>query len=148
MGKGIPKNTSIRHPMSFVRKLSENTRSGLLTNYAGGRMGLSSCIQNVHSHLRSLKMKQPDAPVVAKDHNTRTYYTVDQMSELPEFQMFSKSALRHLIFNSRPRPSASGGKLPGNGLVEAGAIVRIGRRILIDIDSFRNWLGTHNEQVK
>jgi len=52
--------------------------------------------------------------------------TVKQLSELSP--AFTESSLRSLIFNSRT-----------NGL-EA-AIVRIGRRVLIDLEEFNQWLG-------
>lgn len=42
-----------------------------------------------------------------------------------------EGGLRHLIFNSKARPNA-----PGNGLEEAGVIVRVGRRVLIDEEKF------------
>ena len=69
----------------------------------------------------------------------RTLYRVEELVQLPEFGYLTKSSLRHLIFNSQPRFSASGDKVCGNGLVEAGAIIRMGSRILIDASKFREW---------
>jgi hypothetical protein len=74
----------------------------------------------------------------------RELYRVDEFVQLPEFSYLTRSSLRHLIFNSQPRYSASGDKLHGNGLVEAGAIIRIGRRVLIDAARFREW--THSQR--
>ncbi len=42
---------------------------------------------------------------------------------------FSEASMRWLIFNAEK-----------NGLSASGAILRIGRRILIDVDRFFNWL--------
>jgi hypothetical protein len=75
----------------------------------------------------------------------RTLYRVDELVQVPEFTYLTKSGLRHLIFNSQPRFSASGDKVPGNGLVEAGAIIRIGRRVLIDAPKFREWALSQRE---
>lgn len=75
----------------------------------------------------------------------RTLFTVDEFVKLPEFSYLTKSSLRHLIFNSRPRYSAGGEKIGGNGLVEAGAIIRLGRRVLIDAAKFREWTHRHRE---
>lgn len=77
----------------------------------------------------------------------RTLFTVDEFVELPEFDYLTSGALRHLIFNGKPRYSASGEVIPGNGLIEAGAVVRIGRKILIDAAKFREWVVSQREQA-
>ena len=51
------------------------------------------------------------------------------------YPAFTEAALRNLIFKAEPRHSTNG-EIPGNGLIEAGAIVRIGRKVLIDEDRF------------
>lgn len=75
----------------------------------------------------------------------RTLFTVNEFVELPEFNYLTTGAARHLLYNSKPRYSASGEVIPGNGLVEAGAIVRIGRKILIDATKFREWVSAQRE---
>ena len=50
---------------------------------------------------------------------------------------FSQGALRGLIFNSKSRQS-SAGEITGNGL--NGALVRIGRKLLINEQKFYQWL--------
>ena len=82
-----------------------------------------------------------ETPIVAVQ---RTLYRVDEFVQLPEFSYLTRSSLRHLSFNGQPRYSASGDMVHGNGLVEAGAIIRIGRRVLIDAARFREW--THNQR--
>lgn len=77
----------------------------------------------------------------------RTLFTVEEFVQLPEFGYLTKSSLRHLIFNSHPRCSASGEVIAGNGLVEAGAIIRMGRRILISAPEFRVWALSQREVV-
>ncbi|MDN0074019.1 hypothetical protein QU481_03835 [Crenobacter sp. SG2303] len=63
--------------------------------------------------------------------------TVNQFSEA--HPAFTPAALRGLIFKANPRITHEG-EVQGNGLIEAGAIVRLGRRILIDEAKFFNWV--------
>jgi hypothetical protein len=52
---------------------------------------------------------------------------------------FTEPALRNLIFKADAR-SSSRGEIAGNGLFKSGAIIRIGRRILIDEQVFFAWV--------
>lgn len=61
--------------------------------------------------------------------------TVRQLSE--RFPAFTEAALRNLIFCAKPRPSSKG-VIPGNGLDHA--IIRVGRKVLIDAEQFQDWL--------
>ena len=63
--------------------------------------------------------------------------TVDQFSE--RNPAFTPAALRNLIFKAEPRQSTKG-EVPGNGLLESGAIIRLGRRVLIDEAKFLAWV--------
>ena len=47
--------------------------------------------------------------------------------------------LRHLIHHATTRHSSKGA-IAGNGLIEAGAIVRCGRRVLINPEKFFAWV--------
>ncbi|WP_303900774.1 hypothetical protein [Thiohalomonas denitrificans] len=55
---------------------------------------------------------------------------------------FTEPALRNLIFESKPRPS-SRGTIPGNGF--GPALLRVGRRVLIDEDKFFELLRQHRQ---
>ncbi len=59
----------------------------------------------------------------------RTLRTVAQFSE--EHPAFSESALRWKIFNST-----------SNGMLKMDVIVKSGRRVLIDVDKFFDWLNS------
>ena len=61
--------------------------------------------------------------------------TIRQLSE--RYPAFSEPALRNLVFCAKPRPSSKG-VIPGNGLDRA--IIRIGRKVLIDAEQFQAWL--------
>ena len=65
------------------------------------------------------------------------FLTVEQFSE--RNPAFSPAALRNLIFKARPRESSIG-EIPGNGLAECGAILRLGRRVLLDELKFLDWV--------
>lgn len=61
--------------------------------------------------------------------------TVKQFSE--HHPAFSQAALRSLIFQAASR-EASNGVIPGNGLDVA--IIRLGRKVLIDETKFFSWI--------
>ena len=65
------------------------------------------------------------------------YFTVEQFSE--RNPAFTPPALRNLIFKAESRQSTKG-EIPGNGLADAGAVVRLGRRVLIDEAKFLAWV--------
>jgi hypothetical protein len=87
--------------------------------------------------------KRPNAiahalAAVYADHAPRAVYlTVDQLAE--RNPAFTIPALRNLIFKAETRQS-SRGPIAGNGLLEAGAILRLGRRVLIDEAKFLTWV--------
>lgn len=50
------------------------------------------------------------------------------------------SAIRAQIFKADDRLNSRGEKISGNGLAKAGAIIRRGRKVLIDLDRYGAWL--------
>ena len=70
-----------------------------------------------------------------------SYKTVEQFSL--NNPAFSKSSLRNLIFKADKRLSTNG-VIAGNGLLEVGAIVRVGRKVLINEDRFYQWIESQN----
>lgn len=58
------------------------------------------------------------------------------------YPAFSQSALRDMIFKAADRFNSRGDRIAGNGLAEAGAIVRIGRKVLIDLEAFESWMNS------
>jgi hypothetical protein len=55
------------------------------------------------------------------------------------YPAFTEAAMRNLIFKAHNRAS-SRGEVTGNGLLKSGAIIRLGRRILIDDQAFFAWV--------
>ncbi len=68
----------------------------------------------------------------------RRVATVAQTAAI--YPAFTQAALRDLIFKAADRYNSKGDRIPGNDLAEAGAILRVGRKVLIDIDAFESWL--------
>lgn len=67
--------------------------------------------------------------------NALIYLTVNQFAE--KHLAFTRGSLRALIFNEN-----------GNGLAKSGAIVRIGRKVLIDEGKFFAWIEAQNQGGK
>ena len=69
--------------------------------------------------------------------STSQLHTVKQFALA--YPAFTELAMRNLIFKAGKR-SSSKGEISGNGLLESGAIIRLGRRILIDEQAFFAWV--------
>ena len=67
----------------------------------------------------------------------QTLYTVEQFARAEP--AFTAAALRNLIFKAESRHSSKG-EIPGNGLIECGAIVRRGRKVMIHLERFLEWV--------
>lgn len=67
----------------------------------------------------------------------QSLYTVEQFAKAEP--AFTPAALRNLIFKAEPRYSSKG-QIPGNGLLECGALVRCGRKVMIHRERFLNWV--------
>lgn len=52
----------------------------------------------------------------------------------------TESAIWADIFKAEDRANSRGEKICGNGLAATGAIIRRGRKVLIDIDRYAAWL--------
>lgn len=70
----------------------------------------------------------------------RALLTVRQFAE--KHPAFQQGSLRNLIFLAESR-NTSKGKIAGNGL--GVALVRIGRKVLIDESKFFQWIDTQQE---
>lgn len=78
-----------------------------------------------------------------------SYRNLSTVEKLPEaFPMLglTPAAIRAHIFKSQDRFDSKGRKIPGNGLAATGAIIRRGRRILIDVDRYAAWLACDKTQ--
>lgn len=65
----------------------------------------------------------------------------------PYCDFLTESAMRQHIHNSQNRYSSRGELTSGNGMLESGVIIRVGRRVLIDLDKFDEWLLNHKPRL-
>ena len=85
-------------------------------------------------------LQQSSSPKLVEEQSApfrAVVLTVAQFAR--RYPAFSEPALRNLIFKAATRDS-SAGVISGNGLVEAGAIIRIGRKVLIHEARFFDWI--------
>lgn len=62
--------------------------------------------------------------------------TVRQLAE--RYQAWTTSSIRSLVLNAGDRLNSRGEKVAGNGL--SPAIIRVGRKVLIDEDRWLDWI--------
>jgi hypothetical protein len=75
----------------------------------------------------------------------RELITVRQFSQ--KYPAWTEASLRNLIYGAEPRLNSRGERIEGNGLAECGALVRVGRRVLIDVRAFFGpWIAEQNRQ--
>ena len=72
--------------------------------------------------------------------------TVKMLVSMPDYSWLTEASLRQIIFNSESQLDSKGNHISGNGLKEAGGIIRLGRKVLIDLDCFDQWVVSHREQ--
>lgn len=66
--------------------------------------------------------------------------TVDVLASIYADAGKTPSAIRADIFKAEDRLNSRGDRISGNGLAAHGAIVRRGRKVLIDVHRYGNWL--------
>ena len=74
----------------------------------------------------------------------RSLLTVKDFSK--KYPAFSEGGLRYMIFMCSPGMDVRGAKAKSNGMKEAGVIVRLGRRVLIDEARFFDWVDMQQSQ--
>ena len=87
-------------------------------------------------------MKIETAQQITSQTHLPVLSTIRQFSE--KYPAFSQGSLRNLIHLSTERYSSKG-KIPSNGL--AIALVRIGRKIRLDVYRFFEWIELQNQKA-
>lgn len=73
--------------------------------------------------------------------------TVRQFSQ--RFPVWTEPAIRNLILHAEDRRNSRGELISGNGLIEAGAVIRVGRKVLIRPSRFLGpWLTEQSLRAK
>jgi hypothetical protein len=73
-------------------------------------------------------------------------HTVAQFSQ--RFPAWTPAAIRALIYAAEDRVASGGRVIKGTGLADAGVIVRVGRRVLIDEQAFFRWIAEQQRTVR
>lgn len=68
------------------------------------------------------------------------YLTIAQCASA---RPFTEGALRDLKFKAHDRKNSRGEVIKGNGTGPAGVWIQIGAKVLIDLEAFDAWLGSH-----
>jgi hypothetical protein len=68
----------------------------------------------------------------------RRLYTIKKFAERHS-DFITLSAITNQVFKAQSRHSSKG-EIPGNGMLDFGVIVRIGRKVLLDEDAYFRWL--------
>ena len=71
---------------------------------------------------------------MTESNTSPQYLTIKQLTT--RFPAFSEGALRWIVFQANE-----------NGLTDSRALLRIGRKLVIDVDRFVVWLESHRESV-
>ncbi len=72
------------------------------------------------------------------DRPTRRLSTLKKFAERHS-DFLTLPAVTNQVFKAQPRQS-SRGEIAGNGMLDFGVIVRIGRKVLLDEDAYFRWL--------
>ena len=91
----------------------------------------------------SMMQEEAKLKVIQELEKTAKYFTIHQFSIN---NPFTESSLRNMIFKADERQSTNG-VIAGNGLKECGAIVRVGRKVLINETKFYAWIEAQNGVV-
>ena len=76
-------------------------------------------------------------------NQSSTIPTLSTVKNLPSFFPavgLTLAAVHGQIFKAEDRLNSRGEKIAGNGLAAHGAIIRRGRKVLIDVDKYAAWL--------
>jgi len=66
--------------------------------------------------------------------------TVKNLPSCFPLLQLTRAAIHGHIFKSQDRFDSKGRKIPGNGLAATGAVIRRGRKVLINVDKYAAWL--------
>ena len=73
--------------------------------------------------------------------------TIPKVVEAFPEACLTSAAIRMQVFKADDRLNSRGDKIKGNGLAQSGAIIRRGRKVLIDIDRYGAWLAGTSDQA-
>lgn len=77
---------------------------------------------------------------LAASHGLRRLSSVKNLPSCFPLLGLTPAAIHGHIFKAQDRYDSKGRKILGNGLADTGAIIRLGRKVLIDVDLYSKWL--------
>lgn len=81
------------------------------------------------------------------EHTLPRLATIERAAAaFPELDL-TPAAIRAQVFKADDRLNSRGEKIHGNGLAQSGAIIRRGRKVLIDLDAYGRWLAGRGESA-
>ena len=86
------------------------------------------------------------APATFSEAPPRRLFTLPKFAERHS-GMTTLPALTNQVFKAKTRYSTKG-EIPGNGMEEAGAVVRLAGRVLIDEDAYFRWVDSQQPRGK
>jgi len=84
------------------------------------------------------------APATFTEPPPRRLFTLAKFAERHS-GMTTLPALTNQVFKAKTRQSTKG-EVPGNGMEEAGAVVRLAGRVLIDEDAYFRWVDSQQSR--
>lgn len=81
----------------------------------------------------------------AAAHNLPILSTVKNLPGYFRSAGLTEAAIRGHIFKAEDRIDSKGRKIPGNGLAATGAIIHRGRKRLLDVPKYGEWLAGRDE---
>jgi hypothetical protein len=97
--------------------------------------------------MRTQTTQQTEAsrtPATFTESPPRRLFTLPKFAERHS-SFITLPAITNQVFKAKPRLSTKG-EIPGNGMEEAGAIVRLAGRVLIDEDAYFRWVDSQQER--
>lgn len=83
-------------------------------------------------------------PAIFPEPPPRRLFTLAKFAERNS-SFITLAAITNQVFKAKARQSTKG-VIPGNGLEEAGAIVRVNGRVLIDEDAYFRWVDSQQSR--
>ena len=83
----------------------------------------------------------PDSTPIKTKGTPPRLKSIKQILRDPAYSWVTHSYIRHAVFRAEDQSGSGGVRVAGNGL--APAIIRINRKILIDLDEFDQWVERH-----
>lgn len=81
-----------------------------------------------------------ELPLSGINAETPWLATIPVLASIYSDAQKTMGAIRMDVFRASDRINSKGETLPGNGLAAHNAVVRRGRRVLVDVRAYGNWL--------